>query len=52
MGGLPPGVEGFMYPNEVELQWGLLIVLYPYLTGLAAPSMTCAAVRMYPFCVS
>ena len=23
------GVEGFMYPNEVELQWSVLIVLYP-----------------------
>ena len=22
-------VEGFMYPNEVELQWSVLIVLYP-----------------------
>jgi predicted membrane protein len=27
------GVEGFMYPNEVELQWSVLIVLYPFLTG-------------------
>jgi hypothetical protein len=27
------GVEGFMYPNEVELQWSLLIVLYPTLPG-------------------
>ena len=24
-----PGVEGFIYPNEVELQWSVLIVLYP-----------------------
>src|ERR1022692_2576923 len=23
-------VEGFMYPNEVELQWSILIVLYPF----------------------
>ena len=27
-------VEGFMYPNEVELQWSVLIVLYPFITGL------------------
>ena len=27
------GVDGFMYPNEVELQWSMLIVLYPYITG-------------------
>ena len=31
-----PGVDGFMYPNEVELQWSVLIVLYPYITGLVA----------------
>ena len=31
-----PGVEGFMYPNEFELQWSLLIVLYPFITGLVA----------------
>src|SRR5438270_4002198 len=31
-----PGVEGYMYPNEVELQWSVLIVLYPYITGLVA----------------
>jgi len=29
-------VQGFMYPNEVELQWSVLIVLYPYITGLVA----------------
>ncbi|PKM80741.1 MAG: polysulfide reductase [Firmicutes bacterium HGW-Firmicutes-14] len=27
---------GFVYPNEVEINWGLFIVLYPYLTGLVA----------------
>lgn len=27
---------GFIYPNEVEINWGLFIVLYPYLTGLVA----------------
>src|ERR1700686_5541028 len=29
-------VEGYMYPNEIELQWSILIVLYPYITGLVA----------------
>ncbi len=28
--------SGFFYPNEVETQWSLLIVLYPYITGLVA----------------
>jgi predicted membrane protein len=43
MGGLPPGVDGFMYPNEVELQWSVLIVLYPYLTGLVAGAFILAS---------
>lgn len=29
-------MEGFVYPNEVVVQWSLLIALYPYLTGLVA----------------
>ncbi len=28
--------EGFVYPNEVEIQWSILIVLYPFITGLVA----------------
>ena len=31
-----PGVDGFLYPNQVELQWSVLIVLYPFITGLVA----------------
>jgi Ni/Fe-hydrogenase subunit HybB-like protein len=27
---------GFIYPNEVAVQWDLLIVIYPYITGLVA----------------
>ena len=27
---------GFAYPNEMETQWTLFIVLYPYITGLVA----------------
>ncbi|MHB1126168.1 MAG: NrfD/PsrC family molybdoenzyme membrane anchor subunit [Bacillota bacterium] len=29
-------MSGFVYPNELEVQWSLLIVLYPYITGLVA----------------
>ena len=29
-------VDGYIYPNELDLQWGILIVLYPYITGLVA----------------
>lgn len=39
------GVEGFMYPNEVELQWSILIVLYPYLTGIVAGAFILASLE-------
>src|SRR5215212_7444093 len=38
-----PGVDGFMYPNEVELQWSVLIVLYPFITGLVAGAFILAS---------
>ncbi|MGE0040695.1 MAG: NrfD/PsrC family molybdoenzyme membrane anchor subunit [Vicinamibacterales bacterium] len=44
MSGLP-GVDGFMYPNEVELLWSILIVLYPYLTGLVAGAFILASLE-------
>jgi predicted membrane protein len=28
--------DGFFYPNEFETQWSVLIVLYPFITGLVA----------------
>src|SRR6266545_8301307 len=36
-------IEGFMYPNEVELQWSILIVLYPFITGLVAGAFILAS---------
>ncbi|MHB8888361.1 MAG: NrfD/PsrC family molybdoenzyme membrane anchor subunit [Acidobacteriaceae bacterium] len=43
-----PGVEGFMYPNEIQLQWSVLIVLYPYITGLVAGAFILASlVRVF-----
>jgi len=42
------GVNGFMYPNEVALQWSVLIVLYPYITGLVAGAFILASlVRIF-----
>jgi Ni/Fe-hydrogenase subunit HybB-like protein len=38
-------MEGFMYPNEVELQWSVLIVLYPFLTGLVAGAFILASLE-------
>lgn len=40
-----PGAAGFIYPNEFELHWGLLIVLYPYLTGLVAGAFILASLE-------
>ena len=39
------GVEGFIYPNEVELQWSVLIVLYPFITGLVAGAFILASLE-------
>lgn len=38
-------MQGYMYPNEFELQWGLLVVLYPYLTGLVAGAFILASLE-------
>jgi Ni/Fe-hydrogenase subunit HybB-like protein len=34
-----------MYPNEVELQWSVLIVLYPFVTGLVAGAFILASLE-------
>lgn len=42
------GVEGYMYPNEINLYWSVLIVLYPYITGLVAGAFILASlVRIF-----
>src|SRR5512133_1228298 len=38
-------VDGFMYPNEIELQWSILIVVYPFLTGLVAGAFILASLE-------
>ena len=38
-------VQGFIYPNEIDLQWSLLIVQYPYLTGLVAGAFILASLE-------
>lgn len=38
-------ISGYIYPNEFELHWGLLIVLYPYLTGLVAGAFILASLE-------
>ncbi len=39
----PP--NNFIYPNETELQWSILIVLYPFLTGLVAGAFILASLE-------
>jgi Ni/Fe-hydrogenase subunit HybB-like protein len=39
------GIEGFIYPNEAELQWSVLIVLYPFITGLVAGAFILASLE-------
>lgn len=38
-------VQGYIYPNEIDLQWSLLIVQYPYLTGLVAGAFILASLE-------
>ncbi len=38
-------VQGYMYPNEIELQWSVLIVLYPFITGLVAGAFILASLE-------
>jgi Ni/Fe-hydrogenase subunit HybB-like protein len=38
-----PQVQGFIYPNEIEIHWGMLIVVYPYLTGVVAGAFILAS---------
>jgi Ni/Fe-hydrogenase subunit HybB-like protein len=42
---LQQAVQGFMYPNEIELQWSVLIVLYPFITGLVAGAFILASLE-------
>ncbi|MFQ5769349.1 MAG: NrfD/PsrC family molybdoenzyme membrane anchor subunit, partial [bacterium] len=36
-------ITGYIYPNEIELHWGLLVVIYPYVTGLVAGAFILAS---------
>src|SRR4026208_1656334 len=45
MEGILHGIEGYMYPNEIELQWSVLIVLYPFITGLVAGAFILASLE-------
>jgi Ni/Fe-hydrogenase subunit HybB-like protein len=36
-------VQGYIYPNELDIHWSIMIVLYPYLTGLVAGAFILAS---------
>jgi len=38
-------ISGYIYPNEVELHWSLLVVIYPYVTGLVAGAFILASLE-------
>ncbi|AKG91404.1 Polysulfide reductase NrfD [Geoglobus ahangari] len=38
-------VQGFIYPNEVEIYWSVLIAVYPYITGLVAGAFIVASLE-------
>jgi Ni/Fe-hydrogenase subunit HybB-like protein len=38
-----PQITGYIYPNEIEVHWGLLIVVYPYITGIVAGAFILAS---------
>lgn len=43
-----PHFDGFVYPNELLLLWSVLIVVYPYVTGLVAGAFILASlVRVF-----
>lgn len=37
--------QGYIFPNEVGLQWGILIVIYPFITGLVAGAFILASLE-------
>src|ERR1043166_1959357 len=46
--GTLPHIDGYVYPNEQNLLWSVLIVVYPYVTGLVAGAFIMASlVRVF-----
>lgn len=37
--------QGYIFPNEIDLQWGILIVIYPFITGLVAGAFILASLE-------
>jgi predicted membrane protein len=37
--------QGYIFPNEIDLQWGILIVVYHFITGLVAGAFILASLE-------
>jgi predicted membrane protein len=37
--------QGYIFPNDIDLQWGILIVVYPFITGLVAGAFILASLE-------
>src|SRR5450759_2724641 len=37
--------QGYIFPNEIDLQWGILIVVYPFIPGLVAAAFILASLE-------
>ena len=37
--------QGYIFPYEIDLQWGILIVVYPFITGLVAGAFILASLE-------
>ena len=43
-----PHIDGYVYPNEQNFLWSVLIAVYPYVTGLVAGAFIMASfVRVF-----
>ena len=40
-----PEVSGYLFPNDVHIHWSLMIVMYPYITGLVAGAFILASLE-------
>ena len=38
-------ILGFVFPNDIHIHWSLMIVLYPYITGLVAGAFILASLE-------
>ncbi|MBW2260496.1 MAG: polysulfide reductase NrfD [Deltaproteobacteria bacterium] len=38
-----PDMTGYAFPNDIHIGWTLMVVLYPYLTGLVAGAFICSS---------